>query len=138
MPGCAAPASPGNRVPVAEGVACVFCNLPASEVVAANGLAFAVRGKAPVTPGHSLVLPRRHVASRFGLTPEERRAIDDLLAELRADILARDPAVRGFNIGINVDEPAGQTIDHCHVHLVERRPGDGEGVMLCDARKRLI
>ena len=118
--------------------ACVFCALPAAAVLAANPLAFAVRDKAPVTPFHSLVLPRRHVASWFDLKPEERLAIDDLLAALRADILARDPAVRGFNIGINIDEPAGQTIDHCHIHLVPRRPGDGEGVMLCGNRKRLI
>jgi ATP adenylyltransferase len=117
---------------------CIFCNLPASAIVVSKSLAFAVRDIAPVTPYHSLVLPRRHVASWFDLKPEERLAIDDLLAELRADILARDPAVRGFNIAVNIDEPAGQTVDHCHIHLVPRRPGDGEGVMLCGSNKRLI
>jgi ATP adenylyltransferase len=91
-----------------------------------------------VTPLHMLVLPRRHVADYFDLTGEERAAIAALLAECRNNILARDPAVEGFNIAANVGLVAGQTILHCHIHLVPRRPGDGEGVVLDGPKKRLI
>ena len=77
-----------------------------------------------MTPLHTLVLPRRHVVGYFDLDAEEKWVIGELLDELRIDILARDPAVAGFNIGVNVGEAAGQTILHCHVHLIPRRWGD--------------
>jgi diadenosine tetraphosphate (Ap4A) HIT family hydrolase len=92
--------------------------------VASNRLAYGVRDTSPVTPLHTLVLPRRHVTSYFDLDAREKRAIDELLEEIRLDILARDPMVAGFNIGINVGEVAGQTVFHCHVHLIPRRPDD--------------
>jgi diadenosine tetraphosphate (Ap4A) HIT family hydrolase len=103
---------------------CVFCTLDAASVAAENRLAYAVRDTTPVTPLHTLVLPRRHVASYFDLDAKEKQAIDALLEETQIDILARDPTVAGFNIGINIGEPAGQTIFHCHVHLIPRRRGD--------------
>jgi ATP adenylyltransferase len=117
---------------------CIFCALPEAQIVAANRLAFALFDIAPVTPLHTLVLPRRHIADYFNLAAEEKAAIDALLAECRHDIRARDPAVAGFNIGINVGSAAGQTIFHCHVHLVPRRPGDGAGVILDGRAKRLL
>ena len=103
---------------------CVFCIVAEDEFVASNRLAYGVRDTSPVTPLHTLVLPRRHVASYFDLDAREKRAIDELLEQTRIDILARDPTVAGFNIGINVGEVAGQTVFHCHVHLIPRRPGD--------------
>ncbi len=103
---------------------CVFCTIAEDEFVASNRLAFGVRDTSPVTPLHTLVLPHRHVASYFDLEVEEKRAIEELLEQTRIDILARDPTVAGFNIGINVGEAAGQTIFHSHVHLIPRRPGD--------------
>jgi diadenosine tetraphosphate (Ap4A) HIT family hydrolase len=93
-------------------------------VVASNTLAFAIRDVFPVTLLHTLVIPRRHVADFFGLTPEEREACSDLIQRLRDDILQQDPQVEGFNIGTNAGEVAGQTIFHCHVHLIPRRRGD--------------
>jgi len=93
-------------------------------MVARNDLAYAVRDTSPVTPLHTLILSRRHIASYFDLEADEKRAIDDLLQAIRHDILTSDPAVAGFNIGINVGAAAGQTIFHCHVHLIPRRPGD--------------
>lgn len=77
-----------------------------------------------MTPLHTLILPNRHIADYFELEPAERSAIDDLLEETRRGILARDPEVAGFNIGVNIGAVAGQTILHCHVHLIPRRPGD--------------
>lgn len=104
--------------------ACVFCAPAAERILAANRLAFAVRDTSPVTPLHTLILPRRHVASYFDLVPDEDDAIRDLLTAVRRDIMASDPAVDGFNIGVNVGAAAGQTIFHCHVHLIPRRRGD--------------
>jgi ATP adenylyltransferase len=95
-----------------------------SRVLAGNGTAFAIRDAHPVTPLHTLVLPRRHVPTYFDLIPQETAAVDDLLRQIREDILKADTTVEGFNIGINVGATAGQTILHCHVHLIPRRRGD--------------
>ncbi len=105
---------------------CRFCTNLASPVIASNALAFAIRDAFPVTPLHALVIPRRHVADFFGLTPAEREACAELTHELRKEILKEDPGVEGFNIGMNVGEVAGQTIFHSHVHLIPRRKGDVE------------
>jgi ATP adenylyltransferase len=104
--------------------ACVFCAMPAEKFVAQNRLAYAVRDNAPVTGLHTLILPRRHVADYFDVVAEEKHAIDELVDEVRLAILADDLSVAGFNIGINIGKVAGQTIFHCHVHLIPRRGGD--------------
>ena len=103
---------------------CVFWTMNKKQIVARNSLAYAVRDTSPVTPIHTLILPNRHIASYFDLDADEKHAIDDLLEESRVGILACDQAVGGFNIGVNVGVVAGQTIFHCHVHLIPRRPGD--------------
>jgi diadenosine tetraphosphate (Ap4A) HIT family hydrolase len=103
---------------------CVFCTISRGNVIAENPLAYTVRDTSPVTPLHTLAVPRRHVASYFDLDPREKAAIDELLEQSRIEIAAADPAVMGFNIGINIGEVAGQTIFHCHVHLIPRRIGD--------------
>jgi diadenosine tetraphosphate (Ap4A) HIT family hydrolase len=113
-----------NEPVSSEWQACRFCTGISSRVIAANALAFAIRDAFPVTPFHSLVIPRRHVADFFGLTAEEREACAELIHQLRSDILKEDPDVEGFNIGMNVGEVAGQTIFHSHIHLIPRRKGD--------------
>jgi diadenosine tetraphosphate (Ap4A) HIT family hydrolase len=105
---------------------CRFCTSIASRVIASNALAVAIRDAFPVTPLHSLVIPRRHVADYFGLSAEEREACAELLHRLRKDIIEEDPSVAGFNIGMNLGEVAGQTIFHSHIHLIPRRKGDTE------------
>jgi diadenosine tetraphosphate (Ap4A) HIT family hydrolase len=105
---------------------CRFCSSRSLRTVASNALAFAIRDAFPVTPLHSLVIPHRHVADFFGLTPEEREACAELVHQLRKDILAEDPGVDGFNIGMNVGQTAGQTLFHSHIHLIPRRRGDVE------------
>ncbi len=117
---------------------CPFCALPAAQIVAQNALAFAVRDIAPVTPLHTLVLPKRHVADYFDLTPEEKAAVDMVLDDARQAVGAADPAIAGFNIAVNVGAASGQTIAHCHVHLVPRRSGDGACVILTGSDKRLV
>lgn len=103
---------------------CLFCEMPAQRVIMQNAYAYAVRDGFPVTAGHSLVIPKRHVSDYFGLTPEELLACDELIRSLRQTVLQQDASVAGFNIGANAGAVAGQTIFHCHIHLIPRREGD--------------
>jgi ATP adenylyltransferase len=105
---------------------CIFCALPAERVSSENTLALAFRDAHPVTPLHTLVIPKRHVETWFDLTEPERRATGQLLDQCRDDILGRDKSVSGFNIGMNSGPSAGQTVMHAHVHLIPRRHGDVE------------
>jgi len=89
-------------------------------------LAYAIRDGFPVTEGHTLVIPKRHVEDYFGLSEEEVLASNALLLKIRQDIQVSDKSVMGFNIGMNAGEVAGQTIFHCHTHLIPRRQGDVE------------
>lgn len=95
-------------------------------VILENQLAYAIRDGFPVTDLHTLVIPKRHTATYFDLTSQELLACDELLRSLREQILAQDPLVQGFNIGLNAGAAAGQTIFHCHFHLIPRRVGDVE------------
>lgn len=105
---------------------CLFCEMPASRVVAQNTLAYAIRDGFPVTPLHTLVIPKRHAATYFDLSEPERRAISILLDAVKDEIQTADREVSGFNIGMNCGETAGQTVMHAHVHLIPRRRGDVE------------
>ena len=103
---------------------CAFCDMDSKRIVAENALAIAIRDGYPVTPLHTLVIPKRHTDTYFGLFTSERRAIEQLVDSQQMEIIAKDQAVGGFNIGINAGEVAGQTVMHCHVHLIPRRGGD--------------
>ena len=103
---------------------CVFCVMPEEKIVAQTPLAYAVLDNSPVTPLHTLILTRRHVRCYFDLETDEKQALDQLIDKTRRAILLRDMSVAGFNIGINIGKVAGQTILHCHVHLIPRRTGD--------------
>jgi len=105
---------------------CPFCEIPKQREIAGNNLCIAVRDAYPVTDLHTLILPRRHVTSYFDLAFPEINAISRLLVQMRVEIEACDSTVEGFNIGINSGYVAGQTIPHCHVHLIPRRRGDIE------------
>ena len=87
-------------------------------------LAYAIRDGFPVTEGHTLVIPKRHIEDYFGLSQDEVLACDALIRTLRDDLQGGDPRIVGFNIGMNAGEAAGQTIFHCHIHLIPRREGD--------------
>lgn len=103
---------------------CPFCEIPPGRVIAQNDLAYAIRDGFPVTPLHTLVIPKRHVSDYFGLARPEANACHRLLEQLKAAIEQADPSVAGFNVGMNVGEAAGQTVFHCHLHLIPRRSGD--------------
>jgi len=100
---------------------CPFCEFTAA--VLENDLAYARFDKYPVNPGHLLLLPRRHVASYFDATAEERAALFGLIDAGKAFLDARFRP-DGYNIGVNVGESAGQTVMHLHVHLIPRYRGD--------------
>ena len=102
---------------------CVFCTLPPARVIAQNDLAVLILDGFPVSPGHSLIIPKRHVGSFFEATTAERVALLALLDQARAQLgAALSPD--GFNIGINDGQAAGQTVPHLHLHLIPRYRGD--------------
>ena len=105
---------------------CVFCNLDESRIEIENDLALSFKDLYPVTNGHTLVIPKRKVQSFFDLTKEETTAMFELLYLQKEDLKNKDSSITGFNIGINDGEDAGQTIMHCHIHLIPRRSGDME------------
>jgi diadenosine tetraphosphate (Ap4A) HIT family hydrolase len=108
---------------------CLFCDIQSKDrkrVVAENTLAYAIRDGFEVTAGHTLFIPKRHVADYFGLVPAEVNAINQLMVEQKALLQTEDQTIEAFNIGMNCGEMAGQTIFHCHVHLIPRRRGDVE------------
>ncbi len=105
---------------------CLFCPMPPERTIAKNELAYAIRDGFPVTRLHTLVIPRRHVVDYFGLTKDELMACHDLIHRVREMVLSEDATVAGFNIGVNTGAAAGQTILHCHFHLIPRRSGDVE------------
>jgi diadenosine tetraphosphate (Ap4A) HIT family hydrolase len=111
---------------------CRFCKLDHTSIILSNDHAFAIRDGFPVTPGHSLIVTKRHIASLFEATREEQAALFELLAEMRQVLLS--PPFKsgivtvpdGFNIGINDGWQAGQTVMHLHIHLIPRYTGDTE------------
>lgn len=102
---------------------CPFCNPADRPILFENALAWVIPDLYPVTPGHVLVIPKRHVATYFELDVAEMHACQDLLVEAQAAARA-DPTALGFNVGINCGVVAGQTVMHCHIHLIPRREGD--------------
>ena len=105
---------------------CLFCELPKGRVIAENKLAYAVYDGYPVTEYHTLIIPKRHTLTYFDLYQPEINACNQLLQDMKSKIEERDESVTGFNIGMNSGKDAGQTIPHCHIHLIPRRQGDVE------------
>ena len=103
---------------------CVFCDrLAAGDVLVGNGAAAAFPDAFPVSPGHTLIVPRRHEADFLALTEPERIAVWALVEPVRQAIDARlHPD--GYNLGVNVGEAAGQTVAHAHLHVIPRYAGD--------------
>ena len=107
----------------AHGSECLFCTFPLVRVLHTSAHGRAFRDAYPVSDGHTLVVPHRHVASLYDLTPEERAGLWELVDEVR-QALAASRAPDGFNIGVNDGEAAGQTVGHAHIHVIPRYAGD--------------
>jgi diadenosine tetraphosphate (Ap4A) HIT family hydrolase len=105
---------------------CLFCNIKESGLTDENVLAYASYDTYPVSNLHCLIIPKRHIKDYFELTNDEVIACTDLIKKIKKKILLKDPLVKGFNIGTNVGKISGQSILHCHIHLIPRREGDVE------------
>ncbi len=105
---------------------CIFCKIRKEELQFENLLAYSSIDSYPVSEFHSLIVPKRHVVTYFELTKDEILACNELILKTKEKILKQDSSVQGFNIGTNAGKSAGQSIMHCHIHLIPRREGDVE------------
>ena len=103
---------------------CIFCKIGKEELQFENELAYSSIDSYPVSKFHSLIVPKRHVQDYFELSAEEVKACHELILITKEKILKEDITVKGFNIGTNSGKTAGQSIMHCHIHLIPRREGD--------------
>ena len=105
---------------------CLFCNSKISGIAHENEFSYASYDTYPVSEHHCLIIPKRHVVDYFDLTNEELIACNDLIKLVKEEVLNKDKTIKAFNIGTNVGKISGQTIMHCHIHLIPRREGDVE------------
>ena len=103
---------------------CLFCNVKKSGCAYENELAYASYDSYPVSEHHCLIIPKRHIKDYFDLSNDELVACNDLLKIVKKEIIDKDPLVKGFNLGTNIGTVSGQSILHCHFHLIPRREGD--------------
>ncbi len=103
---------------------CLFCNINESGFAHKNNLAYASYDSYPVTKDHCLIIPKRHIKDYFDLTKDELIACDELIKTVKEEILTKDQTIKGFNLGTNIGKVSGQSILHCHFHLIPRREGD--------------
>tara|TARA_B100000945_G_scaffold145855_1_gene116791 strand:+ start:403 stop:801 length:399 start_codon:yes stop_codon:yes gene_type:complete len=105
---------------------CLFCNSEKSGCAHENELAYASYDTYPVSEYHCLIIPKRHIKDYFDLSNEELIACNKLIKIVKKEITNRDSSVKGFNLGTNIGKVSGQSILHCHFHLIPRREGDVE------------
>ena len=103
---------------------CIFCNIEEDQIVYQYKHFYVIRDVFPVTPLHSLVITKRHVVSYFQCSKKELDEIPVILDTQKTELKILDDTITGFNIGMNIGEDAGQTIFHCHIHVIPRRQGD--------------
>lgn len=104
---------------------CKFCNINEGIQYDTDN-AFAILDKYPVTKYHTLIIPKRHVESYFELTGVEHMDCINLINVIKAVLCKLDESITGFNVGVNIGKDAGQTVFHCHIHLIPRRKNDVE------------
>ena len=103
---------------------CLFCDVNQSGCAHENDLAYASYDSYPVSEHHCLIIPKRHIKDYFDLSNDELVACNDLIKIVKKEINNKDPFVKGFNLGTNIGIVSGQSILHCHFHLIPRREGD--------------
>ncbi len=103
---------------------CLFCDVKKTGIVYENELAYASYDSYPVSEHHCLIIPKRHIKDYFDLSNDELLACNDLIKIVKKEITNKDPLVKGFNLGTNIGIVSGQSILHCHFHLIPRREGD--------------
>lgn len=105
-------------------MSCPFCQLPNERIINSNSHAMVIRDGYPISAGHTLIIPKRHMGSFFEATSDERNALLELLDIAKAELDATHPKPSAYNIGINDGAAAGQTVPHLHIHLIPRYEGD--------------
>ena len=105
---------------------CLFCKSEKSGCAHENELAYASYDSYPVSEYHCLIIPKRHIKDYFDLSNEELIACNKLIKIVKKEITNKDSSVKGFNLGTNIGKVSGQSILHCHFHLIPRREGDVE------------
>ena len=103
---------------------CLFCNVNKREYTIDNQLAYVSYDTYPVSELHCLIIPKRHIKDYFNLTDDELLACNNLINKMKDEIKSKDPTVEGFNLGTNIGKVSGQSIFHCHFHLIPRRKKD--------------
>ena len=103
---------------------CLFCDIKKSGSAYENELAYASYDSYPVTEHHCLIIPKRHIKDYFDLSNDELVACNEIIQIIKKEIIKKDPTVKGFNLGTNIGKVSGQSILHCHLHLIPRREGD--------------
>ena len=106
---------------------CIFCSKKNCKVIKTTKFFFIIRDTAyPVTKHHTLIITNRHVSSYFDLNKNEIIELDEVIKYQKKELMNLDKNISGFNIGTNIGKDAGQSIMHCHIHLIPRRKGDVE------------
>ena len=103
---------------------CLFCNKKKQKIVFSSKLFYVVRDSYPVTKYHTLIIPNRHVPNFFDLKDKEFNDLNKILKKQRKLLIDLDKKISSFNVGVNAGVDAGQSIMHCHIHLIPRRKGD--------------
>lgn len=107
---------------------CLFCELPEDKftVLDENELCMTLGDSYPVSPGHCLIIPKRHVENYFDMNAAEIDAATRLMRDAKTRLQAQDSSISGFNMGTNAGKSAGQSVFHAHIHFIPRRDGDQE------------
>ncbi len=103
---------------------CLFCKTSKKEYIFENDLAYSTYDSYPVSKFHILIIPKRHIKNYFELSKNEILACNKIITMSKSKVENEDKTIEGFNLGSNIGRVAGQSVDHCHIHLIPRRKED--------------
>jgi len=103
---------------------CIFCDIDPKRIIMENHFCVGIYDDFPVTDGHMLIIPKRHIENYFDLTTQEKVAMDKMTIEAKNHLENTFKNIDGFNLGVNIGFAAGQSVMHCHIHIIPRRLGD--------------
>ncbi|MDA9180285.1 HIT family protein [Emcibacteraceae bacterium] len=112
-----------NQAPLSN-TTCIFCNIEQDRIISEDQSFIVIRDVFPVTFLHTLIIPKRHIETYFDLSAKEIMGLNKILLDEKVHLESEDTSITGFNIGMNCGQDAGQTVMHCHIHLIPRRKGD--------------